>query len=98
MIPSLSTAGRCSNAQDACASKTVTLIAKLRHIPVSNDNDFLILQNIGALKTMVMAILKYERNLFAEGVAYEQQAVQLLQDELSSYDGDGVVPVLRLMD
>lgn len=97
LIPGLEQAGNCQNTStDCCENKSVTVIAKLRHIPVSNDNDFLILQNIGALKLMVMAILKEERNLFQEALGYEAQAVKLLQDELSSFEGDGVTPVLRL--
>lgn len=96
LIPGLADAGACSNAQNACANKTVTVIAKLRHIPVSNDNDFLILQNISALKLMVMAIIKEERNLWQEAMTYEAKAISELQNELSSFEGDGVTPILRL--
>ncbi len=65
-------------------------------MPVANDNDFLILGNLAAFKLMVMAIIKEERNLFAEAQAYESKAVGELQNDLSSFEGDGVIPVLRL--
>lgn len=80
---------------DDCSNKTVTVIAKLRHIDVSSDNDYFLLGNRGALKLMVMALLKEERNLFEESMAYEAKAVQLLQEELSAYEGDGALPTLK---
>ena len=98
LIPNIANACACDNAHDDCASKTVTILAKLRHIPVSNDNDFLILQNISALKLMVMAIQKEERNLWQEATAYEGKAIMELQNELSSFEGDGPVVVLRIQD
>jgi len=98
LIPNIANACGCNNSQDDCTNKTVTVIAKLRHIPVSNDNDFLILQNIAALKLMVMAILKEERNIWQEAMTYEGKAVAELQNELSSFEGDGQVPVLRIQD
>lgn len=81
-----------------CTNKSVTVIAKLRHIDVVNDNDWLILGNIGAFKLGVQAVLKENRNLFAEAQAYWAAALKELQDELSSYMGDGVIPVLRTED
>lgn len=95
LIPNIANSGTCCGAESDCEDKSVTLLVKLRHMPVANDNDFLILGNIAALKLMVMAILKEERNLFDEAQAYEAKAVGELQNELSSYEGDGVVPVIR---
>lgn len=81
-----------------CKTKFVTVMAKLRHIDVLNDNDFLLLGNLGALKLMVQAILKEERNLLTEAVGYEAKAIKELQDELNSYEGDGAIPILKTED
>jgi hypothetical protein len=98
LIPNIANACKCNNAQDDCASKTVTILAKLRHIPVSNDNDFLVLQNRSALKLMIQAILKEERNVWNEATVYEARAVQELENELGSHEGDGPVSILRIID
>lgn len=102
-LPGLSNVNNCGSCSDCgqsssdsdCNNKVVTVMAKLRHIDVIADNDFLLLGNQGALKLMVMAILKEERNLLEEAVAYEAQAVKLLQEELSSYEGDGALPIIK---
>jgi hypothetical protein len=53
------------------------------------------LGNLAAIKLMAMAILKENRNLFEESMAYEAKAIKELQDELSSFEGDGALPILR---
>lgn len=99
MIPGLGNAGRCNGAVDEddepCDTKQITVIAKLRHIDVVNDNDFFLLGNLAALKLMAMAILKENRNLFEESMAYEAKAIKELQDELSSFEGDGALPTIK---
>jgi len=103
-LPGLANINGCSTCNCAepttgdCGNTTVTVMAKLRHIDVVAENDFLLLGNLGALKLMVMAILKEERNLLTEAVGYEAQAVKLLQEELSSYEGDGALPTLKWDD
>lgn len=96
LIPGLSETSACCGATDACADKAVTLMAKLTHIPVFNDNDWLILGNRAAFKLMMMAIVKERKNLFEAAMAHEAKALAQLEYELSSYEGDGVVPVLRV--
>jgi hypothetical protein len=44
----------------------------------------------------VMAIRKEESNLIEEAMVYEARAVALLQEELSSFQGDGMVPTVRV--
>lgn len=96
IIPGLGFRNGCggSNSTD-CSSNQITVIAKLQHIDVRVDNDFFLLGNLAALKLMVMAILKEERNLFSEALAYEAKAIKELQDELSSYEGDGAVATVK---
>ena len=98
LIPNIANSGTCCGASSDCEDKAVTLLVKLRHIPVVNDNDFMILGNLAALKLMVMAILKEERNRFSEAQAYEAKAIGELQNELSSFEGDGAIPVIRFAD
>lgn len=97
MVPGLSETNGCGDSS-GCASNKVTMIVKLRHIDVTSDNDFFLLGNVEAIVLMVQAIQKKERNLFAEAKAYEADAVQALQDELSSYEGDGALPALKTED
>jgi len=85
--------GSCSTC--GTTSTQVTVIAKLRHIDVIDDNDFFVLGNLAAIKLMVMSILKEERNLFDESVAYEARALGELQSELSSFEGDGAIPTIK---
>lgn len=96
-VPGMANITGCDGDSD-CDSKSVTVMAKLRHIEVTNDNDFLLLGSASAIKLMVQAILKEERNLMNEALVYEQKAIKELQDELQSFEGDGAVPVMRTED
>jgi hypothetical protein len=81
---------------DECTGRWVTVLAKLRPMPVSAANDWLLLGNAEAIKLQVMAIRKEESNLIEEAMVYEARAVALLQEELSSFQGDGMVPTVRV--
>lgn len=83
------------SAGSSCENVKVEVAAKLRYIPVSGDNDFIMLGNLMALTKMVQALTKYESDLLAEAQAYEATAVRFLQEELKSYQGDGPVVQLR---
>ena len=80
------------------STKTVTIIGKLRFVPVKNDNDWLYINFEAALKLMVMAIRKEETNNIQEAAAFERQAIGLLQDQLMHHTGDGVVAVPRFIN
>jgi hypothetical protein len=100
-VPGLTDQPVCCNRQNdnnICQKRQVTVMAKLRHIPVVNDNDWLIVANVPALKTMILSILKEERDLIQEAQLYEQKAIQLLEEELSTYLGDGMVSTVRVQD
>ncbi len=81
---------------DDCESVKVTVIAKNEFIPVANDNDFLLIPSIPALKDMCIAIKKYDAGLIQDGMAYEMKAVTTLDRQLGHYLGDGTAPVLAL--
>lgn len=94
-VPGLADHPACCSTDTECDSKAVTVLATLRHMPVARDNDFLVLRNLAALKLMVMALKKEEKDLFTEARAYEAAAVVELQHELLSHEGAGVVKVPR---
>lgn len=79
------------------STKTVTVVGKLRFVPVENDNDWLYINYEGALKLMVQAIRKEETNS-EDASRYEGKAIQLLQDQLLHYLGDGAVPIPRIQN
>lgn len=66
---------------------TLTILAKKRFIPAVDDNDDLMITNLGALKMMLRAIEKEENNLLEEAVAYETRASVLLSEEYREYLG-----------
>lgn len=98
LIPGLDQFSACDDSSTGCANRTVTVMAKLKFIPVSADTDLLMIGNLSALKDMVQSILKRERNLFDEAMAYEASAINELQKELQSYMGSGAVPEVRVQD
>ena len=80
------------------STKTVTVVGKMRFIPASADNDWLYINYEAAIKLMVMAIRKEETNNIQEAMAYEDQAVQLLNDQLMHYLGDGAAVIPRFVN
>jgi len=77
------------------STKTVTVVGKLRFIPVVNDNDWMYINYEAALRLMVQAIRKEETNS-EDASHYENKAIQLLQDQLLHYLGDGAVPIPKI--
>ena len=77
-------------------AKTVTVIGKMRFIPAVVDSDWLYISYEAALKLMVQAVDKEEKNLIDESFAYEAKALGLMQDQLSHHLGDGAVAVPRV--
>lgn len=73
---------------DVTNPSCVEAIVKRRFVPIATDNDELIISNIGALKLMLLALEKEERNFLAEAMAYEEKAVKILSDELTESLGD----------
>jgi hypothetical protein len=77
---------------------TVTVVGKLRFAPARVDTDWLFISYEAAIKEMVMSIRKAENNLVKEAQAYEDRAVQLLQEQLLNHLGDGHVAVPRFQN
>lgn len=87
-IPGLANT-QCCGSTDGCSLKKVTVQAMLRFIPVARDDDFMLIQSLPALEKMVQCLLKEERDLIAEAMVYEKAAINILQNQLQRYQGDG---------
>jgi hypothetical protein len=95
VISGLSNRTACDSSGDDCESKAVTVIAKMEYIPVAQDNDWLLIGNLMALKFMCLAIQKEENDLWDEAKKFEANAISILDKELGHYLGDGEVIGLR---
>lgn len=113
LVPGLSdTATTSSECVDDCEQHQVDLLVKLSFVPVSQDTDYLIIGNLQAIKLAVMAILKEEQNQLKDaerlmdGVLVNEYgspgrrggAIQLLEEELANFNGDGPVATPRIQD
>lgn len=76
----------------------IQVMGKLRFVPARKDTDWLHISNEAALKEMVLSIRKAENNLPQEAAIYEKRAVELLQEQLLHYMGDGAVAVPRFQN
>jgi hypothetical protein len=99
LLPGLATRRGCPP-QTNCGCRDedrtqVTVVAKLRHIDVADDNDFLVLGCEAAFALGAQAVLKEKRNLWEEAQKYWASAERELQGELSSFEGDGAIPTYK---
>jgi hypothetical protein len=63
-------------------------LVKVRAVPVTRDEDLLLISNRSALKAMVQAIHLYDSNDPERGAAYEGIAERILLDETANYAFD----------
>ena len=84
--------------KDSDEDRVVTIVGKLRFVPAKQDTDWLMISHEAALKEMVLSIRKAENNLPQEAAIYEKRAVDLLQEQLLHYMGDGAVAVPRFQN
>lgn len=64
---------------------SVWITGKKRFIPLKSDEDYLIVQNIEALKLIILSIERNENNAPDEAMKYRQQAFELLQKEVTNH-------------
>jgi hypothetical protein len=74
----------------------ITVTVKLRHIPVVNDSDWLIIGNRRAFVLAAQAIAKERKDLLPEAEVYWGKAIKELETELRNYLGDGAVVQPRI--
>jgi hypothetical protein len=56
-----------------------------RYLPIVSDSDFLIVQNLEALKLVILSIERYENNDPQNAQLYRQQGLELLQAEVKKH-------------
>jgi hypothetical protein len=56
-----------------------------RYLPLTNDEDYLICQNIEAIKCIILSIERYENNAIQEAQAYRQAGMEMLQAEVKKH-------------
>lgn len=99
LLPGLETRRGCptrTNCGCQDVDKTqVTVMAKLRHLDVHNDNDFLVIGCEAAFILGAQAVLKERRNIWDEAQKYWASAEKELENELQSFEGDGALPTLK---
>lgn len=75
------------------ASKTLVVVGKLRFLPVTVDEDWVIPANLSAVKLMVKAIWLEENDRIQESELYEQKAKRALEEQTSEYLGSAKNPI-----
>lgn len=56
-----------------------------RFIPITSEDDYLIVQNIEALKCIILSVERYENNAPDEAVKFRQTGLELLQAEVKKH-------------
>jgi len=75
---------------------SVDMLCKVRYIPASRDDDVLLIQNLDALKSMVMAIREENAGNIQAALMLEEKAnAQLARQVANNRSGD---PILRVQD
>lgn len=67
------------------ANATVVVTGAKRYIPITQDNDYLIVQNIEAIKLVIQSIERIENNQTDDGLKLRDTAMKLLQDEVKKH-------------
>jgi hypothetical protein len=66
----------------------VRVTGSKRFLPITTDDDYLIVQNIEALKLMILSIERYENNSPADGKTYRDLSLELLGNEVKKHIQD----------
>ena len=78
----------CETALTDCTNITLEAIVRLQFIPALTDTDWLFISNLQALKHMMKAIQKEDKNLYQEAEREVQLALRALRNELEAYSPD----------
>lgn len=90
-IPQLRASGSsCCGSGDSeeATPKQVVVMAKLRYLPVKRGTDFLVIEHLGALKMMLLALNMEEKGDLAAALQYESKAEEILAQEIQNHIGD----------
>lgn len=64
---------------------TVRVTGAKRYIPISSDSDYLIIQNLRALKMGIQSLERYDVNDKANGDGYYEAAIGMLKEEVKKH-------------
>jgi hypothetical protein len=56
-----------------------------RYLPIEHDEDYLIIQNIEALKLIILSIERYENNAIDDAAKYRQTGLEMFQAEIKKH-------------
>lgn len=77
-------------------TRTIDAMVKLEFIPAANNNDFLMVANLPALKLMMFAIDSENKRDFAAAERYASECWAILTREAGHYLGTGSIVPLRI--
>jgi hypothetical protein len=67
------------------STATVQFTGARRYLPITNEEEYVIIQNIEAIKCLILSIERYENNAIQEGQAYRQTGLEMLQSEVKKH-------------
>lgn len=67
------------------ANSVVTVTGVKRFIPLTNDEDYLLVQNLEAIKCIILSVERYENNDPDGAQKYRQSGFELLQSEIKKH-------------
>lgn len=70
------------------AGATVRVTGAKRYVPITTDDDYLIVQNIRALKLVILSLERDENNAEEKGEALLQKALRILRAEVTKHQLD----------
>jgi len=79
------------------ASATILVLAKLRHIEFTNDQDVIPFTNVSALESMMDSLQYRAENDITLADRYENDAVNMLNLELGDVNSNNSIPVVRFV-
>ncbi len=94
-LPGLTNTTNGSCCDGSSIPPSVTITARLQHIPVIVDNDPFIIGNLPALADMVQSILYREKNMPNESRESAASAAAELDGEQAAYLGDGLITTIK---
>jgi hypothetical protein len=95
VIPNLANFACCTKT-DTCDKISVVVVGKIRFIPVSSDNDFLVIGHKEAIRLACQAIHKEESDMLDVAATYWLMAQRCLVKQLEHWLGHGAVQPMRV--
>jgi hypothetical protein len=77
----------------SCSTVTVVALVKLRFIPVRGDNDWVLIDNLAALKSMMQSIRSEDAGDLGAKAQFEAAAIRELNLGLSDANPDDQIPI-----